>query len=124
MRKQLGKLKNAAEARRYRRKLSIRAKLSGTSVRPRICAARTNKHLTVQVIDDATSKTLLCVQTFGKTAVKASNNVEGAKVVGGAVAEALKGIKVEAAVFDRAGYKYHGVIAALVESIRENGIQI
>jgi len=125
MRKQKGKIRNESEARRYRRKLSIRSRISGTTERPRICVSKSNKHLTVQVIDDASQKTLLSVQTYGKTAVAgASNNVEGAKLVGAKLAEGLKSQKIETCVFDRAGYKYHGVIAALADSIRENGIKL
>ncbi len=125
MRKQLSKIKNENAARRYRRKLSIRSKISGTTARPRICATKSNKHISVQVIDDATQKTLLSVQTYGKSAVAgASSNVEGAKLVGTKVAEGLKAKGLENCVFDRSGYKYHGVIAALADSIRENGIKL
>ena len=124
MRKQIGKIKNDSIKKKERRKLSIRKKIVGTLERPRICANKTNKHLTIQVIDDSSQKTILSVQTFGKKAVKASNNIEGAKVAGKKVAEGLKDQKVERAVFDRNGQKYTGVIAAIADSIRENGIQI
>lgn len=124
MRKPLKKIKNASAAKTLRRKLSIRQKISGTNEIPRICSTKTNKNLFVQVIDDATSKTLFSVQTFGKNGVKASANVEGAKVVGQKVSELLKKHNIDNAVFDRNGKKYTGVIAALADSIRENGIRI
>ena len=124
MRKVRGKVKIDSLARRQRRKLSIRKIVVGTTERPRICVNRTNKHLTVQVIDDNAQQTLLSVQTFGKTAIKGGSNKEGAKAVGAAVAEALKGKNIASAVFDRSGYKYHGVIATLADSVRENGIKI
>jgi large subunit ribosomal protein L18 len=125
MRKQVGKIKNEEQARRYRRRLSIRSKLSGTAERPRVCVLKSNKHITVQVIDDVAQKTLLSVQTYGKAAVAgASNNVDGAKLVGAKVAEGLKAKSLEVCVFDRSGYKYHGVVAALADSIRENGIKL
>jgi large subunit ribosomal protein L18 len=124
MRKQKGKIGNAADARRYRRKLSIRSKIIGSADRPRICVFRSNKHLTVQVIDDNAQQTLFSVQTFGKDAIKGGSNKEGAKAVGVAVAEGLKGKSITNAVFDRSGYKYHGVVATLADSVRENGIQI
>lgn len=125
MRKQIGKIQNESDKRRYRRRLSIRAKVTGTSERPRICAFRSNKHITVQVIDDVAGKTLFSVQTFGKNGVaEAKSNREGAKVVGAQVASKFKEHKIEAGVFDRAGYKYTGVVATLVETIRENGIQV
>ena len=125
MRKPNGKLKSPKAARRLRRKLSIRKKVEGTTERPRVCAFRSNKHLTVQVIDDQTGKTLLSVQTYGKNAVSgAKANKEGAKLVGSKLAEELKAKKLENVVFDRAGYKYTGVIAALVETVRESGIRV
>lgn len=124
MRKPVGKVSGASAKRRLRRRLSIRKKVVGTSERPRICAVRSNKHLTAQVIDDASGTTLFSVQTYGKNAVANSNNIEGAKVVGAKLAEQLKSKNISAAVFDRAGYRYTGVVKALVESVRENGIQV
>lgn len=124
MRKSYKKVKNASKAKILRRKLSIRTKISGTTEKPRICATKSNKNLFVQVVDDVTSKTLFSVQTFGKNAVAAGSNVEGAKVVGKKVSELLKEKNISTAVFDRNGRKYTGVVAALADSIRENGIQI
>jgi len=125
MRKQIYKIKDKSLAKRARRRLSIRKKVIGTAEKPRICAMKSNRHLQVQVIDDTSSKTLVAVQTFGKHAVQgATDNKEGAKAVGVQVASELKKKNISRAVFDRAGYKYTGVIAALVQSIRENGIQV
>lgn len=125
MRKKIGKLADVGAERRLRRRLAIRKKVNGTAERPRIVAQRSNKHLTVQVIDDTAGKTLFSVQTYGKNAVAgAKPNKEGAKAVGVKVAEQLKGANISTAVFDRAGYKYHGVIAELVGAVRENGIQV
>ncbi len=124
MRKQYGKVANKKDQRRQKRRLTIRNKISGTSERPRICAMKSNKHITVQVIDDTKSVSLFTVSTFGKQAAAESCNIEGAKKVGVKVASALKSKNLNAAVFDRAGYKYTGVIAALVQSIRESGIQV
>ena len=125
MRKTFGKIKDKSLKQLQRRKLSIRKKVVGTAERPRVCLVRTNKHISVQVIDDAASRTLLAVNTFGKKAVKgASDNAQGAKLVGAKVAEELKAHKINTAVFDRAGRRYTGVTSVLVDSIRENGIQI
>ncbi len=125
MRKPLRKPSDIKQNSRLRRRLSIRKKISGTTEKPRLCVIKTNKHLSVQVIDDVTSKTLFSVQSFGKKAEKThGNNKEGAKAIGASVAAKLKSSKIETAVFDRAGHKYHGVIAALVDSIRENGIRV
>ncbi len=124
MRKPNGKIKNASAERRLRRKLSIRKQIIGSTERPRVCVSKSNKNIFVQVIDDSVSKTLFSVQTFGKNAVDAKANKDGAKVVGAKIAEQLKGKSIERVVFDRSGYKYHGVVAALADSIRENGIQV
>ena len=124
MRKPNGKIKNASAERRLRRKLSIRKQIVGSAERPRVSVTKSNKNIFVQVIDDAESKTLFSVQTFGKNSVGAKANKDGAKVVGAKVAEQLKGKSIDRVVFDRSGYKYHGVVAALADSIRENGIQV
>lgn len=124
MRKNIAKIKNPSKAKEYRRKLSIRKKIVGTTDRPRICATKTNKHLFVQLVDDSTSKTLLSVQTFGKNAAAKGANVEGAKQVGAQLAKLMTEKNIKNAVFDRNGKKYTGVISALADSIRENGIQI
>jgi large subunit ribosomal protein L18 len=124
MRKAYAKVKNLKDLQRIKRRLTIRSRLSGTMDRPRICAVKSNKHLSVQVINDDNSTSFFTISTFGKKAVSASCSIEGAKVVGAAVAKAMKEKNLEKAVFDRAGYKYTGVIAALVQGIRENGIQV
>jgi large subunit ribosomal protein L18 len=124
MRKQYGKVVNKKDAQRQKRRLSIRKKVSGTPERPRICAVKSNKHISVQVIDDTLSVSLFTVSTFGKNAAAESCNIEGAKKVGTKVAALLKQKNLNTAVFDRAGYKYTGVISALVQSIRESGIQV
>ena len=125
MRKKIGKISDKVLARRNRRKLSIRNTVIGTAERPRISVTKTNKHLFVQMIDDGSEKTLFSVQTFGKNSVQgAAKNVEGAKVLGVEVARLLKENKITTAVLDRSGYKYTGIIAAMVDSIREKGIRI
>ena len=124
MRKQYGKLVNKKDQQRQKRRLTIRAKISGTTERPRIVATRSNKHISVQVIDDTKSISLFTVSTFGKAAAADSCNIEGAKIVGAKVAAVMKSKNLNTAVFDRAGYRYTGVVAALVQSIRESGIQV
>lgn len=124
MRKPQAKIHSYKEAKRVRRKLSIRKKLSGTAEVPRISVKKGNKNLSVQIIDDLSGKTLFSVQTFGKGAVEAKSNKEGAKLVGTKVAEGLKSKNIETAKFDRSGYSYHGVLSTLADSIREGGIRI
>jgi large subunit ribosomal protein L18 len=125
MRKKLKKIKNVSLLKRYRRKLGIRAKLNGTALRPRICLNKTNRNIFVQIIDDGEGKTIFSVQTFGKNAVEgARNTVDGAKLVGKVVAQKLKEKNITQISYDRNGYMYTGVIAALADELRENGIKI
>lgn len=125
MRKKIGKIRNETLAKRYRRKLSLRQKVVGSAQRPRLSVCRTNRNLFVQMIDDDASKTIFTVQTFGKNALTgATNTVEGAKLVGAEIAKRLKDCKIETAVLDRNGYRYTGIVAALADTIRENGIKI
>jgi len=125
MRKRQGKIKDKSLERRYRRRLKIRERIVGSAERPRVSICKSNKHLFIQIIDDGDSKTLFSVQTFGKNApAGASSNKEGAKVVGALVAKNMKEKNINKAVFDRAGYRYHGVLKSMVESMRENGIAI
>ena len=124
IRKPLKKAKTLKAAQKQRRKLSIRKNVNGSAERPRLSITRSNKHIAVQVIDDTANKTLFSVQTYGKNAVKAACNVEGAKLVGAKLAEELGSKNIKNAVFDRNGMRYHGVVATVVDSARENGIQI
>ena len=124
MRKIIGKIKNPTKAKEYRRRLSIRQKVEGSAERPRLCVAKTNKHLRVQAINDVDGTTLFSVQTYGKTKVADQGNAEGAKKIGAAVAAGLKKANISAAVFDRSGKQFTGVIKVLADAVRENGIQM
>ena len=124
MRKNNGKISNLKVERRQRRKMSIRSKITGTTTRPRLCVSKGNKNLYVQVIDDSTGRTIAAAQTFGKNKIGNGSNVESAKLVGKDLAQKLTGIKIDNVVFDRSGYKYCGVIAAVADSIRESGINL
>lgn len=111
-----------------RRHFRVRKKVSGTAARPRLYVRRSLKHIYVQIIDDSPevgSKTLLTVTTWSKeTAGKHFANANGAKALGGRVAEALKAHGLTTVVFDRGGYRYHGVVKTLAETVRESGITI
>lgn len=125
IRKPYGKVKSESLAKKQRRKLVIRKKITGTPERPRVCAVRSNKHLSVQVIDDVNGKTILSAQTFGKNAVKGgSNTKEGAKAVGADLGAKLKSANFEKVVFDRNGSKFAGVLSSLAEGMREAGIHV
>ncbi|HRZ95080.1 MAG TPA: 50S ribosomal protein L18 [Candidatus Moranbacteria bacterium] len=105
---------------RLHRKRRIRAKVFGTTKRPRMSVFRSLKRMEVQVIDDLKGNTLV----FGDTkSAKAKNNIEGARILGKLIAKKCLEIKIKEAVFDRSGYKYHGKVKALAEGAREVGIK-
>jgi large subunit ribosomal protein L18 len=102
----------------------IRRRVSGSSERPRLAVYRTLNHIYVQAIDDAEGKTLAQASTLdGSLKGQGGGNVSAAKAVGSLIAERLKALGVEQAIFDRGGYLYHGRIKALAEAAREGGIQ-
>lgn len=100
-----------------RRQVRIRAKVSGTALRPRFSVFRSNNALYVQLIDDETGKTVLS----GKTAA-GQKPVEAAFALGKEIADKAKAQKIETVVFDRGGNKYHGRVKAVAEGAREGGL--
>lgn len=105
---------------RLHRKKRVRAKISGTANSPRLCVFRSLKTVRAQVIDDVAGKTLVFVDTK-MAGVK--NDVSGAKEVGKMIAKNCFSQKIEAVVFDRSGYRYHGKVKALAEGAREGGLK-
>jgi large subunit ribosomal protein L18 len=105
-----------------RRKKSIRKKVSGTETKPRVAIFRSNKHIYVQAIDDVSAKTL----AFGsdKDIKEKGKPVEVAEKIGELIGSKLKEKKIENAVFDRSGYKYHGKVKAIAEGIRKSGLKV
>ncbi len=124
MRKPYKKILISRDAARIRRKLGIRKKIDGSKERPRICVVTTNKHISVQVVDDTSDRTLFSVQTFGKKAVGSSSNKTSAELVGKEVATELKKRGIERAVFDRNGRLFGGKLSILADQIRNSGIQV
>ncbi len=119
--KQLKK-KSAQLDRRHRR---VRARVSGTPERPRLNVYRSLTNIFAQVIDDASGHTLASASTIDKAIaaqLDGKNKVEAAKIVGQVLAERAKAAGVNAVVFDRGGYQYHGRVAALAEGAREGGL--
>jgi len=110
----------AKVSRRLKRKLRIRAKISGTAALPRVSVFRSNRYLSVQAIDDETSTTLAAANSKA-LALKA--NKEDAAKLGEAFAATLKTAGINEVVFDRNGYQYHGVIAAFGDALRANEIK-
>lgn len=108
---------------RHRR---VRAKVKGTTERPRLCVFRSNKYIYGALVDDATGRTLFSVtnQTV-KTKPKTKGGftkVDASYEVGKELATRARAQKIEAVVFDRAGYRYTGRIEALARGAREGGL--
>jgi large subunit ribosomal protein L18 len=106
-----------ARLRRHRR---VRGKVSGSTERPRLMVFRSNRGMFAQIVDDSTGKTLASANWVG---VKhKGDKTSQAREVGKALAAAAEKAGVEAVVFDRAGYLYHGRVKALAEGAREGGL--
>ncbi len=108
---------------RLRRQVRGRKKVAGTAERPRLVVTRSSKHITVQVVDDLVGKTLVSASTM-EPDLRALDGDKKAKAkrVGELVAERAKAAGLDGVVFDRAGNKYHGRIAALADGAREGGL--
>ncbi|MDX6603806.1 MAG: large subunit ribosomal protein [Solirubrobacterales bacterium] len=106
---------------RLRRRRRVRARVSGTSERPRLSVYRSNRGLFAQLIDDTQGHTLAAVNWIEPDLRKLSAT-EQAKKAGELLAERAKAAGVETCVFDRGGYRYHGRVRALAEGAREGGL--
>lgn len=117
-------------ARRARRRRSIRKKISGTAVRPRLTVTRSLKHIYIQAVDDTTGSTLASASSLNDELVRsllgdeaeASQNIKMSRAVGKAIARRLKEKEIDSAVFDRNGYLYHGRVKAAADAAREEGL--
>jgi large subunit ribosomal protein L18 len=108
---------------RLRRQVRGRKKIAGTAERPRLVVTRSSKHMTVQVVDDLVGKTIASASTM-EADLRGfdGDKTAKAKKVGELVAERAKSAGIDGVVFDRAGNKYHGRIAALADGAREGGL--
>jgi large subunit ribosomal protein L18 len=109
-----------ARIRRHRR---VRKNVSGSADRPRLVVFRSNTGIEAQLVDDLSGKTLAAASAHGLAKSFKGNKVEQAAEVGKALAAAAKKANVETAVFDRAGYLYHGRVKALADAAREGGLK-
>ncbi len=113
--------------RRNRIRRRIRATIRGTAERPRLCVYKSNKHVYAQLIDDRAGQTLAAASTEQESladALKEKTQTESATVVGEHIAKIAQDKGIDKAVFDRSGYKYHGVVRALAEGAREGGLDL
>ncbi|HXW59464.1 MAG TPA: 50S ribosomal protein L18 [Solirubrobacteraceae bacterium] len=109
--------------RRLKRRRRVRAKVAGTSARPRISVFRSNNGLSAQLIDDTRGHTLAAVSWF-EPDMRSLAREERTKRAGQLLAERAKAAGVGKAVFDRGGYRYHGHVRAFAEAVREAGITV
>ena len=104
----------------------IRAKISGSASRPRLCVFRSLKNMYAQVIDDSQGKTLVAASTVEKeikSGLKNAGNIEASKLLGKKIAERARAEGIETVIFDRGGYLYHGRVKAVAEAARESGLK-
>jgi len=113
----------AKTASRARRQVRGRKKIHGSAERPRLIVTRSSRHLFVQIVDDLAGRTLASASTM-ETDLRTldGDKTAKAKKVGELVAERAKAAGVDSVVFDRAGNKYHGRVAALAEGARSGGL--
>jgi len=114
------------ELKRVARHKRVRKTVNGTAEKPRLCVHRSLKNFYAQMVDDASGKVLFGMSTLNKEIqgkIKKGGNIEAAKVLGEALAQAgtKKGIKKVS--FDRGGYRYHGRIKAFADGARKGGLE-
>ena len=108
---------------RDRRHKRVRAKISGTAERPRLCVYRSNSNIYVQIIDDVAGNTLAQASTLDKEVKEKHANKVAAKEVGSLIAKRATEKNIKEVVFDRGGYIYHGVVKEVAEAAREGGLE-
>lgn len=111
--------KNKTE-KRLRIHKKIRAKISGTESRPRLCVFRSSEHIYAQIINDDNATTLCSANDLG---AKRGQKLETAKKIGQEIANKAKTLNITSVVFDRGGFPFKGRVAALANAAREAGLQ-
>ena len=115
----------ATAAGRARRHLRVRKKVTGSAARPRLVVNRSARHMFAQIVDDSVGRTLAAASTLD-AAIRTADGDKTAKArqVGELLAQRAKDAGIEAVVFDRGGYRYHGRVAALADGAREGGLKL
>ena len=109
---------------RQRRHRRLRKTLSGTAERQRVAVSRTNKHISAQIIDDTTGRTLAAASSVeGALKSATGGNIEGAKTVAQLLVSRAKEANITTVVFDRGGFDYHGRVAAFADALRAGGLE-
>lgn len=111
--------------RRNKIRRRIRSTIRGTAERPRLSIFKSSKHVYLQLINDRENVTILSVSTKSKDLqdqIDGKEKLESAKVVGETLAKAASEQGINKVVFDRSGYKYHGIVKAAADGAREGGL--
>jgi large subunit ribosomal protein L18 len=116
---------HATAAGRVRRHLRVRKRVTGSASRPRLVVNRSARHMFAQIVDDGVGRTLAAASTLDP-AIRTAEGDKTAKArqVGELLARRAAEAGIEAVVFDRGGYRYHGRIAALADGARKGGLQL
>lgn len=112
------------QRKRLRRKRHIRKKIVGTAERPRLSIYKSNKRLYLQVIDDEMSNTLLAASTLEDDLKDLRVNIESGAKIGELIGKRMVEKNIKSVVFDRNGYKYHGVVKAVADGARKAGVKL
>jgi len=110
---------------RWRRHMRIRSRISGNAQRPRLAVHLSSKHIRTQLVDDTTSSTVVSAATDEKELCESGcrANIKGAETIGKLMAERALAKDIKAVVFDRGGFRYHGIVKAIADSARAGGLQ-
>lgn len=107
---------------RLRRHARVRAKITGTAARPRLSVFRSHRHLSIQLIDDTTGHTIAAVSDRDIAQKNRGSRITTAVALGAMIAEKARANKIAAIVFDRGGYRYHGLMRAIADAVRQGNI--
>ena len=120
MAKDVNKIKNQKRIKRAKR---TRSKILGSAKRPRLSVFRSNKHIYAQLINDEKSATLASASDLDLKSAGKNKKMELAAAVGQLIAKKAAELKIDSVIFDKGGYKYHGIIKTLADSAREGGLK-
>ncbi len=119
------KYTSSKQRNRFRRKASIRLRMTGTSERPRLSVFRSARYVYAQAVDDTTGRVLASASELEatlKSAVSGKPKKERARQVGKAIGDKLVALNIKAVVFDRNGYIYHGRVKEIADGARDAGL--
>ena len=111
------------DRKRLKRKIHIRKRVSGTFERPRMTVTRSNRRMSIQVIDDTKGHTLASASTLEKDLREIKTTVAGAGQLGEIIGKRLLEKNIKTVVFDRNGYLYHGIVKAIADGARKAGVE-